>query len=347
MPALNMSAPPHSVRIHPRTGQVTPINIGGDNALITPSDDYYDPEQATVEAFEQYDGRFGVQAMHCPRNGSVRVFDISTPSDPVELTRTDGTPGPGYFWVAQQGQSTDLGLVNLGFGFIEVHDSMAGATLELHYQSIGSIDSIENLIRIIGLFFQTSDATDIFNGLIPDGSLTLEKLEDVTGPTTLGRLSGTGPVASLTSEQAAKVVNAAASSLYLAGVNGLGSTSGNVIFRFTAATQFDPAGLFTYADSEANGAAITIDKNCIAWITFDAEDAASGGYMYISKNQSVLTAVAAESEIIGKGQMPNNSYLGNASFNGILSAGDVIRLARSNTGSSSSMGRASLVFLPI
>jgi hypothetical protein len=64
---------------------------------------------------------------------------MSNPSSPVELTQTTSTPGTGEFWVAEQGAQSDYGQVNLGFGFVEVHSSMNGVLIEVHYQSVGSV----------------------------------------------------------------------------------------------------------------------------------------------------------------------------------------------------------------
>lgn len=139
MPALETAAPFHEVRIHPRTGAVVPLNIGWLSPLLSTDDDWYDPEELTVSVHANFDGRYGVRLSAVPRNGSVVVLDMSNPSSAVELTQTTSTPGTGEFWVAEQGSQADYGQVNLGFGFVEVHSSMNGVLLEVHYQSVGSV----------------------------------------------------------------------------------------------------------------------------------------------------------------------------------------------------------------
>lgn len=139
MPALETAAPFHEVRIHPRTGAVVPLNIGWLSPLLSTDDDWYDPEELTVAVHANFDGRYGVRLSAVPRNGSVVVLDMSNPSSAVQLTQTTSTPGIGEFWVAEQGAQADYGQVNLGFGFIEVHSSMNGVLLEVHYQSVGSV----------------------------------------------------------------------------------------------------------------------------------------------------------------------------------------------------------------
>ena len=139
MPALETAAPFHEVRIHPRTGAVVPLNIGWLSPLLSTDDDWYDPEELTVAVHANFDGRYGVRLSAVPRNGSVVVLDMSNPSSAVQLTQTTSTPGIGEFWVAEQGAQADYGQVNLGFGFVEVHSSMNGVLLEVHYQSVGSV----------------------------------------------------------------------------------------------------------------------------------------------------------------------------------------------------------------
>ena len=139
MPALETAAPFHEVRIHPRTGAVVPLNIGWLSPLLSTDDDWYDPEELTVAVHANFDGRYGVRLSAVPRNGSVVVLDMSNPSSSLELTQTTSTPGIGEFWVAEQGAQSDYGQVNLGFGFIEVHSSMSGVLVEVHYQSVGSV----------------------------------------------------------------------------------------------------------------------------------------------------------------------------------------------------------------
>lgn len=139
MPALETAAPFHEVRIHPRTGAIVPLNIGWLSPLLSTDDDWYDPEELTVSVHANFDGRYGVRLSAVPRNGSVVVLDMSNPSSAVELTQTTSTPGIGEFWVAEQGSQADYGQVNLGFGFVEVHSSMNGVLLEVHYQSVGSV----------------------------------------------------------------------------------------------------------------------------------------------------------------------------------------------------------------
>ncbi len=139
MPALETAAPFHEVRIHPRTGAVVPLNIGWLSPLLSTDDDWYNPEELTVAVHANFDGRYGVRLSAVPRNGSVVVLDMSNPSSPVELTQTTSTPGTGEFWVAEQGAQSDYGQVNLGFGFVEVHSSMNGVLIEVHYQSVGSV----------------------------------------------------------------------------------------------------------------------------------------------------------------------------------------------------------------
>ena len=139
MPALETAAPFHEVRIHPRTGAVVPLNIGWLSPLLSTDDDWYDPEELTVAVHANFDGRYGVRLSAVPRNGSVVVLDMSNPSSALELTQTTSTPGIGEFWVAEQGAQSDYGQVNLGFGFIEVHSSMSGVLVEVHYQSVGSV----------------------------------------------------------------------------------------------------------------------------------------------------------------------------------------------------------------
>lgn len=139
MPALETAAPFHEVRIHPRTGAVVPLNIGWLSPLLSTDDDWYNPEELTVAVHANFDGRYGVRLSAVPRNGSVVVLDMSNPSSPVELTQTTSTPGTGEFWVAEQGAQADYGQVNLGFGFLEVHSSMNGVLIEIHYQSVGSV----------------------------------------------------------------------------------------------------------------------------------------------------------------------------------------------------------------
>lgn len=139
MPALETTAPFHEVRIHPRTGAVVPLNIGWLSPLLSTDDDWYNPEELTVAVHANFDGRYGVRLSAVPRNGSVVVLDMSNPSSPVELTQTTSTPGIGEFWVAEQGAQSDYGQVNLGFGFVEVHSSMNGVLIEVHYQSVGSV----------------------------------------------------------------------------------------------------------------------------------------------------------------------------------------------------------------
>lgn len=139
MPALETVAPFHEVRIHPRTGAVVPINIGWLSPLLSTDEDWYDPEELTVAVHANFDGKYGVRLSAVPRNGSVVVLDMSNPSSPVELTQTTSTPGTGEFWVAEQAAQSDYGQVNLGFGFVEVHSSLNGVLLEVHYQSVGSV----------------------------------------------------------------------------------------------------------------------------------------------------------------------------------------------------------------
>lgn len=149
MPSLETAAPFHEVRIHPRTGAVVPLNFGWLSPLLSTDDDWYDPEELTVSAHANFDGRYGVRLSAVPRNGSVVVLDMSNPSSATQLTQTNSTPGIGEFWVAEQGAQADYGQVNLGFGFIEVHSSMSGVLLEVHYQSVGSVlsnDVINNKI---------------------------------------------------------------------------------------------------------------------------------------------------------------------------------------------------------
>lgn len=149
MPSLEQAAPFHEVRIHPRTGAVVPLNIGWLSPLLSTDDDWYDPEELTVSSHANFDGRYGVRLSAVPRNASVVVLDMSNPSSAVQLTQSNSTPGVGEFWVAEQGAQADYGQVNLGFGFIEVHSSMNGVLLEVHYQSVGSVlsnDVINNKI---------------------------------------------------------------------------------------------------------------------------------------------------------------------------------------------------------
>lgn len=149
MPSLETAAPFHEVRIHPRTGAIVPLNYGWLSPLLSTDDDWYDPEELTVSAHANFDGRYGVRLSAVPRNGSVVVLDMSNPSSATQLTQTNSTPGIGEFWVAEQGAQADYGQVNLGFGFVEVHSSMSGVLLEVHYQSVGSVlsnDVINNKI---------------------------------------------------------------------------------------------------------------------------------------------------------------------------------------------------------
>lgn len=139
MPALGTAAPFHEVRIHPRTGAIVPLNIGWLSPLTSTDDDWYDPEELVVASQANFDGKYGVRLAGVPRNGSVVVLDMTNPSDPVQMTQVNATPGVGQFWVAEQSASADYGQVNVGFGFIEVHSSLNGITLEVHYQSIGSV----------------------------------------------------------------------------------------------------------------------------------------------------------------------------------------------------------------
>ena len=55
------AAPFHDVRIHPRTGQETPINVGDQNNFYTTDQTAYDPETLIVAAIECYDSKYGVQ----------------------------------------------------------------------------------------------------------------------------------------------------------------------------------------------------------------------------------------------------------------------------------------------
>lgn len=139
MPALGIAAPFHEVRIHPRTGAIVPLNIGWLSPLTSTDDDWYDPEELVVSSQANFDGKYGVRLAGVPRNSSVVVLDMTNPSDPVQLTQVNSIPGVGQFWVAEQSASSDYGQVNVGFGFIEVHSSLNGITLEIHYQSIGSV----------------------------------------------------------------------------------------------------------------------------------------------------------------------------------------------------------------
>lgn len=143
------AAPFHDVGIHPRTGQETPINIGSLNNFYTTDQIAYDPETDTVAAIERYDSKYGILLKCVPRTGSVRVFDVTEPTSPVEITQTNSIPGPGQFWVSTPGAQSDYGFVNLGFGLVEVHQDYDTHILEVHYQSLATIPSIENINQLV------------------------------------------------------------------------------------------------------------------------------------------------------------------------------------------------------
>lgn len=143
------AAPFHDVRIHPRTGQETPINVGDQNNFYTTDQTAYDPETLIVAAIEGYDSKYGVQLQGVPKTGSVKVFDVTEPTSPVELVQTNSVPATGRFWVSTPGAQSDYGIVNLGFGFVEVNSDINGHTLEVHYQSLATIPNIGNIDDLI------------------------------------------------------------------------------------------------------------------------------------------------------------------------------------------------------
>lgn len=167
------TAPIIPARIHPRTGQQSPIDVGFKNKFYLGSvGGAYDPETLTVQSFPEFDLKYGVKLKGVPVQNSCAVFDMSNAG--LEIIQSNSAPGPGRFWSAEPGESSDYGIVNVGFGFIEVDASLNGHVIEVHYQSLGTVNAIpgDGLIGgTFGFLYEFDDV--IFNANPGNGKFRL------------------------------------------------------------------------------------------------------------------------------------------------------------------------------
>lgn len=112
------------------------------------------------------------------------------------------------------------------------------------------------------------------------------------------------------------------------GASGTGSTATSII-KFNTLAKLVGSG-FTIVNDAVNGTAITITKAGLLSVSASACPNAAGNGIFITKNQSVLTANPAQTEVLADSfQNGTGNYTSNAATTVSVNVGDIIRVAAS------------------